>query len=48
MEKTYTIMNISVEPWVPVDGLSGISHDEAISWMIEMNDIMNYTITEDL
>ena len=47
MEKTYSIMNISVDPAVPVDGLTGLSHAEALEWIINLNDIINYTIRED-
>jgi hypothetical protein len=48
METTYSVINISADPHVPVDGLTGLTHEEAMSWMIEMNDIINYTITEDI
>jgi hypothetical protein len=48
METTYSIMNISVDPPVPVEGLTGLTHEEAMSWMIEMNDLINYTIQEDI
>ena len=48
METTYSIMNISSNPAVPVEGLTGLSHEEALAWIIEMNDIINYTIQEDI
>ena len=48
METTYSIMNISSNPAVPVEGLIGLSHEEALAWIIEMNDIINYTIQEDI
>jgi hypothetical protein len=48
METTYSIINISVDPAVPLEGLTGLTHDEAMSWMINMNDIINYTIKEDI
>jgi len=48
METTYSIINISSDPAVPVDGLTGLTHEEAMSWMVEVNDIINYTIQEDI
>jgi len=48
METTYSIMNISSDPAVPVEGLTGLSYEEALAWIIEMNDIINYTIQEDI
>lgn len=48
METTYSIINISAEPFVPVDGLTGLTYEEALSWMIELGDIINYTIKEDI
>ncbi len=47
MESTYSIINISVNPPVPVEGLTGLTHEEAMSWIIQINDIINYTIQED-
>ncbi len=48
METTYSIINISVNPPVPIEGLTGLTHGEAMSWMIEINDLINYTIKEDV
>ena len=48
METTYSVMNISSDPAVPVEGLTGLAHGEAMSWMIELGDIINYTIKEDI
>lgn len=48
MKTTYSVINISSDPPVPVEGLTGITYEEAISWIIEMDDIINYTIQEDI
>jgi|694.fasta_scaffold45496_4 hypothetical protein len=48
METTYSIMNISEGLFVPVDGLTGLTHGEALTWIIEIGDIINYTIQEDI
>ena len=47
MEKTYSIINISVDPATPVEGLTGLSHGEALEWIVNINDLINYTIQED-
>jgi len=48
METTYSVINISSDPPVPVEGLTGITYEEAMSWIIEIHDIINYTIQEDI
>lgn len=48
METTYSVINISSDPYVPVEGLTGLTYEEALAWIIEMNDIINYTIQKDI
>lgn len=47
MEKTYSIINISSDPQEALNGLTGLTLDEAREWMFRLDDIVNLEIRED-
>lgn len=48
MEKTYSIVNISLDPPEVSNGLTGLTYDEAVEWMIKLDDLINLEIREDV
>lgn len=46
--KKYSVIDLSKDPQVPVEGLTGLTHEEALAWIIQLNDLINYTIREDI
>ena len=46
-EKLYCIVNNSVDSTIPVEGLTGMTIEQAETWMIENNTDNNFSIEKD-
>lgn len=46
-EKFYCIVNNTIDPTLPVDGLTGLTLEQAENWLKENNTDTNFSIEKD-
>jgi hypothetical protein len=47
MEKKYCIVDLTVDADLAIEGMTGLSHDEAIAWLLENNTENKYEARPD-